>query len=190
MTGPTRPDPAQLALLEEGPAYATLLMDPPWLERGAGQCKRGADRHYPLMPVDQILRTILDSGSWRPAADSHLWCWVTDNYLPDGLWLMAQLGFTYKRTWQWVKMRAGQLQIGLGQYARGSHETLLFGTRGHLPVPPPEQRHSSVILAERTRHSAKPDASYAVIETVSPAPRIEFFCRTRRPGWDAWGNEV
>jgi N6-adenosine-specific RNA methylase IME4 len=193
----------QLAL--DGPEYRCLLMDPPWAERGAGQCVRGAQRHYPLMMPPEILRTVLTSGSWRPAPSSHLWVWVTDNWLEAGLWLMGQLGYRYVRTWVWVKMRdlhancgpsslvqaaREALQIGLGQYARGSHETLLFGVRGCLPTPAPKDRGPSVILAPRGRHSAKPLASYVTIETVSPGPRVEFFARSARAGWDAWGNEA
>ena len=187
-----------------GVEYACTAMDPPWLERGAGKVKRGADRHYPLMPVDEVLRVVLASGAWRPAKDAHLWVWVTDNFLPDGLWLVQQLGFRFVRTFQWVKVLdepAGddselaseddeQLQLGLGQYARGSHETLLFSVRGHLPVPPPERRPRSVILAKRGRHSAKPEKAFRVMEQVSPGPRLEMFARTARDGWSAWGNEV
>jgi len=193
---------AQLAL--DGPEYRCLLMDPPWCERGAGRIKRGADRHYPLLMPPEILRTVQGSGSWRPAPSSHLWCWVTDNWLEAGLWLLGQLGYRYVRTWQWVKLRdrpvpegstalpaaRAALQIGLGQYARGAHETLRFGVRGNLPVPPPAQRRPSVILAPRGRHSAKPLASYVTIESVSPGPRVECFARAGRPGWDAWGNEA
>ncbi len=187
-----------------GVPYACIAMDPPWLERGGGQCKRGADRHYPLMPVKEILRVILASSSWRPAQDSHLWMWVTDNFLPDGLWLIDQLGFRYVRTFPWVKVKdepadddaelksddEGLLQVGLGQYARGAHELLLLSTRGSLPVPPPAERPRSVILARRGRHSEKPERAFRVMERVSPGPRVEFFARARRPGWDAMGNEV
>jgi hypothetical protein len=34
--------------------YGTILADPPWLERGGGKIKRGADRHYPLMKTRDI----------------------------------------------------------------------------------------------------------------------------------------
>lgn len=187
-----------------GVDYACQLMDPPWLERGAGKVKRGANRWYDLMDVVDIRRTILDSGQWRPAFDAHLWMWVTDNFLEDGLWLTKQLGFRYVRTFVWVKLRdevprsnlptaidvaRDALQIGLGQYARGSHELLLFAVRGHIPVPPPERRHPSVFFSERGRHSAKPAVSYEVIESVSPGPRVEFFARSARKGWTPWGNE-
>jgi hypothetical protein len=35
-----------------------------------------------------------------------------------------------------------------------------------------------------------PEKAYAVIERVSPGPRVEMFARTQRPGWSVWGNEV
>ena len=42
-----------------------------------------------------------------------------------------------------------------------------------------------------TQHSKKPEATYDLIEAVSPyEKRIELFARLRRFGWDAWGNEV
>ena len=35
--------------------YKTIYADPPWPEQGGGKIKRGADRHYPLMPVKEII---------------------------------------------------------------------------------------------------------------------------------------
>jgi hypothetical protein len=202
-----------------------ILLDPPWLERGGG--KRGAQNHYDLMSVADIHRTVMGAAwnDWsdgatapqfvfNPAPDAHLWCWVTDSYLLDGLSLIDRLGFRYVRTIVWVKMADANLedewpelpakgptaiidyliepnlQIGLGQYARGSHELLLFATRGKAMVPPPERRPPSVIFAPRTEHSRKPDQSYELIEQISPGPRVEFFARRARLGWRAWGNEI
>jgi hypothetical protein len=36
--------------------YRIICADPPWAERGGGKCKRGADRHYPLMSTRAISR--------------------------------------------------------------------------------------------------------------------------------------
>jgi N6-adenosine-specific RNA methylase IME4 len=199
--------------------YRCMSLDPPWPERGGGQSKRGADRHYPVMSVSDIISTVERS---EPASllapDAHCWCWVTDNYLEGGLRLMKALGFRYVRTLVWVKtmgdqgivaafsswlanidiahapnLRAlmqGQLSIGLGQYLRGAHELALFGVRGDAMVPPPADRMPSVVFAPKGRHSAKPDAAIEVFEKVSPGPRVEMFARTARPGWTAWGNEA
>jgi len=168
--------------------YRCILMDPPWDERGGGKCCRGAQRHYQVAGVEDIRRSILASPEWRPCADAHLWMWATSNHLPDALWLIDALGFRYVTSAAWVKMRAGKLQIGLGQYMRHAHELLLLATRGSLPVPPPERRMPSVILAERTAHSRKPATQYALIEAVSPGPRLEMFARRAWPGWDHHGD--
>lgn len=171
--------------------YACIAMDPPWAERGGGKIKRGADRHYPLMTYAKIESTVLgalggDCGKLqreRVADDAHLWCWVTDNFLCDGLRLVNALGFRYVRTLCWFK-RGG---FGIGQYLRGQHELCLFGVRGKLPAARHDQ--PSAFIADRGRHSEKPQTAYRIIERVSPGPRIELFARAPRHGWDVWGNE-
>jgi N6-adenosine-specific RNA methylase IME4 len=163
--------------------YRCILADPPWLERGGGKIKRGADRHYPLMHTPEIAKMMFRSGVWAPAADCHLWLWVTNNFLRHGLGLMETLGFRYVTNAVWVKDC-----MGLGQYLRGQHELLLFGVRGRLPSQSRSQ--STLIRAPRREHSRKPDEAYEVIEAVSPGPRLEMFARTKRPGWDAWGMET
>jgi N6-adenosine-specific RNA methylase IME4 len=195
-----------------------ILLDPPWEEYGGGA--RGAQNHYSLMSLSGIAKTILSASwrsidpVFMPAPDCHLWCWATDNYLLDALSLIDRLGFRYIRTIVWVKIKDAHLedewwelpavgptaiidwiiepnlQIGLGQYARGSHELLLFATRGKAMVPAPENRPPSVIFAPRQDHSRKPDQSYELIERISPGPRLEMFARSARPGWRVWGNEA
>lgn len=80
--------------------YRTILADPPWLERGGGQIKRGADRHYPLMSTDAICT--LPVREWT-APDAHLYLWVTNNFLPDGLRVMQAWGFRYVTKIDWYK---------------------------------------------------------------------------------------
>ena len=47
------------------------------------------------------------------------------------------------------------------------------------------------MFAPRREHSRKPDeVADAIVRLCGDLPRIELFARTRRPGWDAWGNEV
>lgn len=163
--------------------YRTILADPPWFERGGGRIKRGADRHYPLLKTPDIPRVIMESGVFVPAADAHMYLWVTNNHLKDGLWVLAQLGFRYVTMLTWAKDR-----MGLGQYYRGQTEHLLFGVQGRLPAL--ARTESTLIVAPRRRHSEKPDETFRKIERVSPPPRLELFSRRRRPGWDAWGNEI
>lgn len=173
-------------------SYATILMDPPWPESGGGKIKRGADRHYPLVPCAQMLGVITLSGVWFPADDSHLYMWVTNNYLPAGLRLMGDLDFRYVTNIAWVKDRSG-----LGQYFRGQHELLLFGVRGDGIGLRTERRDLSTVLDEsgfveapRGKHSAKPTCFHELIEARSPGPYLEMFARSGREGWSSWGNEA
>jgi N6-adenosine-specific RNA methylase IME4 len=122
-------------------AYACIYADPPWLERGAGQIQRGADRHYALMKTRDIAALPVDR--WA-APDAHLYCWVTNNFLEDGLIVMKAWGFRYVTKIDWFKgdinddapveqMDDAALQMGIGQYFRGVTESCLFGVRGSLP---------------------------------------------------------
>lgn len=182
-------------------AFGTVTADPPWAEYGGGG--RGAQNHYPLLSTPEICnvmhRMMVDAGGISESA--HLWVWVTDNYLRDGLGVLEALGFRYVRTMVWVKVKPpgsrvdvvdleSLLQIGLGQYARGSHELVLLGVRGPARVPAPKDRPPSVIFETRGRHSAKPARFYDIVEAMSPGPRLELFAREPRPGWTVKGNEV
>lgn len=169
--------------------FRTILVDPPWMERGGGAIKRGADRHYPLLHEDQILSTMLSCPLWRPSPNAHLYLWVTNNFLPTGLRLMDSLGFRYVTNVVWAKDRPG-----LGQYFRGQHELLLFGIRKRAPKPTAVRTErkdlASLLSAARGQHSAKPEASYELVEARSLGPYLEMFARSERPGWTSWGNEV
>ena len=90
--------------------YRCVVIDPPWLERGAGKIKRGADRHYNLMHTDGIIALLRFEIEPKLANDCHLWLWVTNNYLPDGLLVMSALGFRYVTNLAWVKDRIGLRQ--------------------------------------------------------------------------------
>lgn len=170
---------------ELGDRYRCILADPPWAETGGGKIKRGADRHYPVLATPEIIRVMLTAPAWRPAADCHLWLWVTNNFLEHGLLVMRALGFRYVTNVVWAKRR-----FGLGQYARGQHELMLFGVRGRLPAIRKTRSLLGGDLLPRREHSRKPDEQYEAIETVSPGPRVEFFARRPRADWDVWGNEV
>ena len=168
--------------------YKTILLDPPWNERGGGKIKRGADKHYDLLKTPDIIRVILQSEHWNDLEDNaHMYLWTTNNYLGDALHVMESLGFRYVTNIVWVKDR-----IGLGQYARGKHELMLFGTRGvkHTSVKKHNNSLSSVIEAKRSIHSRKPEESFQWIENRSFGPYLEMFSRNEREGWTVWGNEV
>jgi N6-adenosine-specific RNA methylase IME4 len=169
-----------------GKKYKTIYADPPWPERGGGKIKRGADRHYPLMRIEDI--AALPVMDLADPEGCHLYLWTTNNYLPAALEVMAAWGFRYITTITWTKDRAG-----LGQYFRGLTEHCLFGVRGKVPykiIDGKRQQGTTGFYAPKGRHSQKPEEMRQMIEKVSYGPRIELFARQIAPGWDAWGNEI
>lgn len=178
------------------PRFSVVVEDSAWEERGGGG--RGAQEKYPLMTVEAIRALpVVDC----LADDCHYWFWVTDTFLPHAFPILKARGVRYVRSWSWVKARTAEdvedlteddLQMGIGQYARGCHEHLLLGTRGAASVPPPHLRPKSVIVDRREEHSSKPPNAWDVIEAVSSGrtgPRLELNARTARPGWTAVGTE-
>ena len=173
-----------------------VMADPPWdRESGGGQCKRGADRHYPLLSPKRVAQVIVtDCPHWRRIADSaHLWLWVTNATLAagDAHTVAEGLGFRPVTLFTWRKVTdSGDVQRGLGQYSYGSTEHLMLCVRGETMMPDAADRWPTVFDAERDQHSRKPDISYDLIEDTSPGGYLEIFARRERPGWLAWGNEI
>lgn len=181
--------------------FHTITMDPPWNERGGGG--RGAQNHYPLIKTrEDMLRTILTarfadgSRAFDPRLDqAHLYMWVTNNYLPDGLWLMAALGFRYVTNLVWAKTRGG-----IGQYMQGWHELCLFGVQGKAfkseriesLLGKAQLPHPCIPGTKKPKHSAKPAEIFRSVERLSRGPYCEMFSRPEspRPGWRHWGNEA
>ena len=159
--------------------YKTILADPPWDINQKG--KRGAARHYPLMTLDQIKAMPVKDLSEENA---HLYLWVPNGLLQEGLDVIKAWGFTYRSPIYWIKPRL----CGLGQYIRNASETCLFATRGHAPVKFHAQ--PNWLFAPLQDHSHKPEEQFAIIERLSSGPYLELFARRRQPGWDVWGNEI
>lgn len=157
--------------------FSAVVIDPPW--RYDNVATRGAaEDHYPTMSQADLAALEL------PAADdSHLYLWVTNGFLREGFDLIDAWGFTYKTVLTWCKP-----QIGMGNWFRNATEHVLFGVKGKLPT----QRNdvSTWFVADRTRHSAKPESFYDLVESCSPGPYLEMFARRRRLGWHTWGNEA
>jgi N6-adenosine-specific RNA methylase IME4 len=89
-------------LRSEGLRYGTIFADPPWPETGAGKIKRGADRHYPLMKVSEIV-AMAELVQNLAEPDSHLYLWATNNFLPQALEVLKAWGFRYKTAITWMK---------------------------------------------------------------------------------------
>ncbi len=127
------------------------------------------------------------------ADKAHLYLWVPNALLPDGLRVMAAWGFDYKTNIVWEKVRkdGGPDGRGVGFYFRNVTELLLFGTRGrNNRTLAPGRRQVNFIATRKREHSRKPDEQYALIEACSPGPYLELFARGRRANWIGWGNQA
>jgi len=123
---------------------------------------------------------------------AHLYLWVPNALLKEGLEVLEAWGFTYKTNIVWYKVRkdGGPDRRGVGFYFRNVTELVLFGVKGTMRTLDPGRRMPNIIVAPKTVHSRKPDEIYRIIELCSPGPYIELFARCKRREWVAWGNEV
>jgi N6-adenosine-specific RNA methylase IME4 len=173
--------------------YRTVLADPPW--RFQNRTGKMAPEHvrlsrYGTMSFDDI--GALPIGQVC-AEKAHLYLWVPNALLAEGLEVMRAWGFTYKTNLVWFKQRkdGGPDRRGVGFYFRNVTELVLFGIRGKDNRTLAPARRQPNYLAERKReHSRKPDQLYDIIENCSPGPYLELFARHGRPGWHQWGNEA
>lgn len=158
--------------------FRTIMADPPWDIGQKG--RRGAREHYPVLPVERI-KALPVAG--LAEENAHLYLWVVNGGIREGMDVMEAWGFTYRSPLTWIKPR-----MGLGNYLRNQTEHLLLGTRGRAPVK--FRGQGTWMYAPLQEHSHKPEEQYAVIERLSDGPYLELFARRRQPGWYVWGNEV
>lgn len=142
------------------------------------------------MTLDEICGLPLD----RITADTaHLYLWVPNALLPEGLKVLAAWGFDYKSNLVWHKIRkdGGPDGRGVGFYFRNTTELVLFGVRGkNARTMAPGRRQVNIVKSRKREHSRKPDELYPIIESCSPGPHLELFARGSRPGWTTWGDQA
>ena len=189
-----RLDPAQDLLDFAGTErFATILADPPW--RFTNRTGKMAPEHRRLsrygtlttqqicgLPVPQIL-----------VPTAHLYLWVPNALLAEGLQVMQAWGFEYKTNIVWHKRRkdGGSDGRGVGFYFRNVTELILFGVRGkNARTLAPGRRQVNYMGTRKREHSRKPDEQYEIIEACSPGPFLELFARGARNGWHVWGDQA
>jgi N6-adenosine-specific RNA methylase IME4 len=177
----------------DGRKYRTILADPPWqFQNRTGKMAPEHKRlsRYSTMSLEQISNLPVHRIADDPA---HLYLWVPNALLPQGLQVLAAWGFEYKSMIIWHKIRkdGGSDGRGVGFYFRNVTETILFGIRGrNARTLAPGRRQVNLLATRKREHSRKPDEQYAIIEECSPGPFIELFARGARPGWTSWGNQA
>jgi N6-adenosine-specific RNA methylase IME4 len=127
------------------------------------------------------------------APTAHLYLWVPNALLPEGIEVLKAWGFEYKSNIIWRKIRkdGGSDGRGVGFYFRNVTEILLFGVRGkNARTLAPGRTQVNYLETRKREHSRKPDEQYPIIEACSSAPRLELFARGRRLGWTTWGDQA
>ena len=108
--------------------YNIIYADPPWQYNeswGNGQVGYDTMTNEDIckLPVRDLL-----------AEQAHLYLWVTNPFIAEGLEICKEWGFDYKTLITWVKTYAnGKPEMGMGYYFRGCTEHIIFGDFfGHL----------------------------------------------------------
>lgn len=186
---------AHLSLIQTARArkFGTILADPPWqFQNRTGKVAPEHKRlnRYGTMQLEEICALPVAEIAADPA---HLYLWVPNALLPEGLKVMEAWGFRYVSNIVWHKVRkdGGSDGRGVGFYFRNVTELLLFGVNGkNARTLAPGRSQVNMIQTRKREHSRKPDEQYKIIENCSWGPRIELFSRGKRKGWEAWGNQA
>lgn len=173
-------------------SFGTILADPPWqFQNRTGKMAPEHRRlnRYSTMTMDEIKALPV---AQLAAPQSHLYLWVPNALILDGLEVMKRWGFTYKTNLIWYKVRkdGGPDGRGVGFYFRNVTEIVLFGIHGKLRTLDAGRRQTNIVVSRKREHSRKPDELYDIIERCSPGPHLELFARHPREGWAQWGNEI
>ena len=185
------PNPSEDLLAKMSGQFSTILADPPWqFQNKTGKVAPEHRRllRYPTMELKEIIELPV---SKLAAAKSHLYLWVPNALLQEGLKVMEAWGFTYKSNLVWYKTRkdGGPDGRGVGFYFRNVTELILFGVRGSMRTLSAGRTQVNLISSRKREHSRKPEEIYDLVEACSPGPYLEIFARFPREGWSQWGNE-
>jgi len=187
--------------------FKAILADPPWhfrartaLQVGNWTSRRDAEKHYPVMGLDDIKAMPVRD---LAAKDAHLFLWVTGPTLRTAFEVMEAWGFRYSAVaFTWVKLKRSfdvrqlrilptlesDLHVGLGLTTRKNAEFCLLGRRGNAHRNAKNVRE--IIMSPVREHSRKPDEARVRIERYCDGPYLELFARSQHEGWDSWGNET
>lgn len=165
--------------------YDVVVLDPPWpmkrIERDVAP-NQSADLDYPVMEIDEIIEKGMPNKD-----DAHVFMWTTQKFYDDARKIFSEWGVNWILDFVWVK-DGGFQPFGLPMY---THEYVLYGRIGK-PLPFPQTKaFRTTVIADRGRHSEKPQEFFDMIKSVTDGfSRIDVYSRQQRDGYDNWGNEA
>jgi len=172
---PVTPDGDQL--------YRCIVIDPPWPMRKILRDTVPKQDVFPYKTMTLDAIKDIDIASLADPDGCHVYLWTTQKFLPNSFDIMQEWGVNYQCLMTWTK------PTGFTPFSwMYNTEHVLFGTIGNLAV----QRKGLKIGfdAPVVGHSVKPQVFFDRVEQASPEPRLEMFARTKRDGWDSWGDET
>lgn len=183
--------------------YRCIVADPPWMPDLGGTWTARVDkgrpqRFYKTMPLDDIKALVVPA-----APQCHLYLWCISQHVDWGYEVARAWGFepVVLMTWKKPGLGVGRFRCNTEHFLiarKGSRHGNPFGGGGRVSQATDgtcfdwaEEFGDTEALHEwpRTRHSTKPEGFFNLAERLSPGPRLELFARTRRIGWDGWGDE-
>ncbi len=172
--------------------FSTILADPPWqFQNRTGKIAPEHKRltRYETLKLDEICSMPVKDVLTKEA---HLYLWVPNALLLEGLAVLQAWGFKYKTNLIWHKIRkdGGPDGRGVGFYFRNTTEMILFGVKGSMRTLPPGRSQVNIIKSMKQEHSRKPDEQYQIIESCSPPEYLEIFGRGSRKNWTVFGNQA
>lgn len=183
--------------------YGAILADPPWKfdfwygDRTDGRKRLPSSRDLPYEVMKDDSLSLLPIAELA-APDCVLFLWTCWPMLERTFPVLGAWGFQYKTcAFCWVKANTQQIdmfrddadpRMGMGYWTRANSEVCLLATRGKPKRQAADVRQA--IIQPLREHSRKPDGIHKRIERLVAGPYVELFCREKRPGWDAWGNET
>jgi N6-adenosine-specific RNA methylase IME4 len=178
-------------------AYDLVAIDCPWPWRAYSPkgLEKSPEAQYATMSFDEIAD--LRVGDLL-APGGVLVMWATWPLIEQQCGIMRRWGLAPKTGGVWAKRtESGKLRWGTGYVLRSVCEPFIIGTlpdaptaRGKVPNLV-ETLMDAALDGVAREHSRKPEEFYQLIETLVPVGRrADIFARTRRAGWDCWGNEL
>lgn len=159
--------------------FDAIAIDPPWpYGTKYNPDGRRVANPYPEMSIEEITNIDLPDKD-----DCILFLWTTHRFMKDAFGIMDSWGYAYKGIITWDKEK-----IGMGNWLRMQCEFCLVGIKGKPFWGSNSIR--DIIREPRREHSRKPEAFYELVNEVCPGKKLEYFSRTKREGWEVFGNDV
>lgn len=176
-------------------------IDMPWSmgrktnAKGAGTIS--PEKHYPTMNPDACREFC-----WGEAFNHNaiVGFWVVNGQLDLAMDMLKRQGFKAWTLviWKKVRSKGGDSCIPAKGAVINMSEILIIARRGKgLPIDHSAKKFPSVMVVERTKHSAKPAIFREALANLYPkdwkghaSRKLELFARVAEPGWKVWGNQA